>query len=51
MRKWLFIFVCLAVSTIFLCGCANTFKGIGDDIKHNWEVLKKWDKKMQENWW
>jgi len=29
----------------------NTLKGAGEGAKKDWEVLKRWDKKMQENWW
>jgi len=51
-------FVLLIMACGFFLGCANTIKGMGEDIrgigssaKSVWSTLNKWDANFKKNWW
>lgn len=50
-RKIIFYIFVLAVASSLFMGCTNTLKGVHQDIKDNWNTLKRWDSKMQEEAW
>ena len=49
MRKILFLCL-LIVFSFSLLGC-NTVRRAGEGLKEDWESLKKWDKKFEEEYW
>ena len=49
MRKIFLVFL-LAVLALTTSGC-QAAKGIGDDVYNTWQMLKKADAWMQENYW